>query len=488
MKPEVLKQMSSAKCLDDLPWKRPDHPMRVAVEGYADAAPGYRMRPYQEAACVNLMIRKNCLLGDEMGVGKTPESICAAQLLKLERVLIITPKSCALGWRDEIKTWCGRDAEVYLTKKKAQDPTKTGWFVVPWSQAAARADQLILSGRWDVVIIDESHYAKNPQTQRTVAVFGKWKKSKGQWARIKGLIDVADRVWCLTGTPIKNKPIDLYPSLHALNAGKYAASYEVFGQRFCKQVNRWAPRGYDYTGAINLDELNDKLRSTIMVRRLKSEVMTDLPALQRSVIPMQADTKDLKQIIKREKELVPMETRDQIKDALGAGKVPGFEFVSEVRKELGVAKIPMMIKYAQEQHELANEPLIVCAYHREVIEGIAEGLNEKGIATSFIHGSTSAQKRDDIIKAFQAGTFQILVVSIPACGTGVNGLQTVTQLGIIAELDWSQSSMWQMEGRLHRYGQKGSVNFHYVLIEDSLDAYMLNTILAKDETEQEILK
>lgn len=124
MKPEVLKQMSSAKCLDDLPWKRPDHPMRVAVEGYADAAPGYRMRPYQEAACVNLMIRKNCLLGDEMGVGKTPESICAAQLLKLERVLIITPKSCALGWRDEIKTWCGRDAEVYLTKRKHRIPPK----------------------------------------------------------------------------------------------------------------------------------------------------------------------------------------------------------------------------------------------------------------------------------------------------------------------------------------------------------------------------
>lgn len=488
-KADVLTQMSKAQSLDDLPWKDNEaaRKLRASVENYSAAAAGFKMRPYQEAACVNLIYRMACLLADEMGVGKTPESICAAELLGLERVLIITPKSCALGWRNEIKTWCGRDAEVYLTKSKKQDPTQTGWYVVPWSQAAARADELITSGRWDVVIIDESHYAKTRDTQRTVAVFGQWKKRKGQWVRIKGLVDVADRKWCLTGTPIKNKPIDLYPTLRALDAGRWCASYDLFGGRYCKQMNRWAPRGYDYTGSTNAEELNEKLRGSVMVRRLKSEVMKDLPALQRTIIPMQADSTDLKKIMRKERELVPFETREQIRQDLGKGKTPGFEFVSELRKELGVAKIPMMVKYALEQYELTGEPLIVCAYHKDVIEGIAKGLNDKGVETSFIHGSTSATNRDKIIKAF-GSQYQILVVSIPACGTGVNGLQTVTQLGIIAELDWSQSSMWQMEGRLHRYGQQGSVNFHYVLLEDSLDAYMLQTILAKDETEQEILK
>lgn len=491
--PVKLEAMSRAESLDEMPWANSPKALqiRTSVEDYDAAQAGLAMRPYQEAACVNLLVRKHVLLADEMGLGKTPESICAAHILGLKRVLIITPKSVALGWQQEIKKWCGRDADVWLTKKKNNAINPAGqeqWLVVPWSQVTPNLDKIIQTENdWDLVIVDESHFAKNPTAQRTQAVFGHWKRSRGNWMRVQGLVDHTERMWCLTGTPIKNKPIDLYPSLHALQAGAFAKSQDTFGQRYCKFTNRFTPRGYDYTGAINLPELNIKLRQSVMVRRLKKDVQKDMPPKVREIVPIAPDAA-INNILRRENKIVSMDDRLRMRDALGKGSVPDFTECSEVRHEMGLAKIPRVLDYLKDTIATDPAPLVVCAYHRDVIEDVTAGLVKAGIAAHCIHGGHSAVQRQGIIDRFVAGEIQILVVSIPACGTGVNGLQKVCQHAIMIELDWAQSAMWQMEDRLHRFGQEGSVLITYLMVPDSLDPYMLDTILSKSAIEQEILE
>lgn len=486
IKPEVMLKASRAQSLDDIPWGCSENAkhLRQVIENYDQGIPTLKMRPYQEAACAVLMALKYALLADEMGLGKTPEAICAATLLGLNNILVVAPKSTVLGWQREIKQWCGQDSQVAL--KRSDTLTHTGWNIVPWSLVADMR-QSLCEQHWDLVIIDEAHFAKNTEAKRTRAVYGSWGKYKGEWIRNVGLAQRTGRLWCLTGTPIKNKPIDMYPTLHALHAGAFAKSKDTFGQRYCYNPNRYTPQGYDYNGAMNLKELSRKLRSSVMMRRVKSQVLQDLPELQRQIIPLQPNAK-MKKAIKSSLRAVPMESREKIRDHIGKGVVPDFTECSAFRREEGLTKVKLVVDYVEQMFEVSTKPLVIGAYHKDVIEGIAEKLNRFVAPTEYIHGSTSAKGRDDIVKGFQSGRSKILVISIPACGTGMNGLQEVCDHALVAELDWSHTSMSQFEARFHRFGQKGSVLIEYLIVPDQLDAYMTNTILDKSEIEKEILE
>jgi SWI/SNF-related matrix-associated actin-dependent regulator 1 of chromatin subfamily A len=135
----------------------------------------------------------------------------------------------------------------------------------------ARHEDEMRERNWDLVVVDEAHYLKNPKAQRTQAVFGR---------RDLPALD-AGRKLVLTGTPIPNRPIELYGILRWPDP-QAAGSWVHYARRYC--AGKETRYGWDVSGASNLGELQDKRRSTVMVRRLKKDVLSELPTKRRQVI------------------------------------------------------------------------------------------------------------------------------------------------------------------------------------------------------------
>jgi SWI/SNF-related matrix-associated actin-dependent regulator 1 of chromatin subfamily A len=187
-------------------------------------------------------------------------------------VLIICPASLRINWLRESKKWLVRNMSAVIVTGSSW-PTGIEINIINYD-ILTRHTANLLSEEWDLVICDESHYLKNPAARRTIAVVGKDAK-KGEEA-VPGI--KARRRLMLTGTPIPNRPIEGWPLFHWLAPDEFR-SFFGYAKQFCAAHN--TGYGWDFSGSSNLGALQDKLRSTIMIRRLKADVLKELPAKRR---------------------------------------------------------------------------------------------------------------------------------------------------------------------------------------------------------------
>ena len=438
----------------------------------------HRLRPYQQAGVRYLLRHRRALLADDMGLGKTVQAIVAASLAGCQRVLVVCPNAVVLNWEAEIWEWAGAKASLLLqakaTKTKAKKPMDTsggGWQVMPWSQTARyrKTVKMQTLTPFDALIIDEAHYAKTPNAERTLATLGrKIKKRRSRcWA------SRSDRVWALTGTPVENRPIEIQPLLGALGVD-FAQNREVFGERYCRRENKWSEKGYDYGGAKNLPELHTKLRYSVMLRRKVDSVLTELPKIQRQGVRLLAETDEAKAALAQEREAFSLESRKQLRQEFEKkGKLGLYlEEMSEVRKAMALAKVAPAVDFAKDM----EGPTVLFCHHREVAEGLAVALD-----ALCVHGGHSIKARKQAVATFAEGGSPFFVGTFGAIGTGVNGLQTVSRQCVHVEFPWVPGVLRQAEGRLLRMGQKKPVLSIYLAMEKSMDAYLLHTIMEKLE-------
>jgi SWI/SNF-related matrix-associated actin-dependent regulator of chromatin subfamily A-like protein 1 len=418
-----------------------------------------------------------CVLGDEMGLGKTLQALVACR--KRERVLIVVPTSTIYGWQAETACWAGRTP--YLVKTRTDTLPSTGWILMPWSLAS----YYDLTQTWNAVIVDEVHYAKNPEAKRTVAVLGAWNHG----VRTPGAVDRADRVICLTGTPIPNRPRELRPLVGAMGVfccdpfTHLAQNPYAWGNQYCDghsetiYVRRPGAKKaskvttYNDGGASRLDELQTQLRTHGMMRRLKSEVLRDLPPIERQVIPV--GTLDIP---------LPVGwTREKLLAVLGEGSVPAFSEISLYRSELGMKKVPIVLDHLVDILEEDPEHAVVLfCHHRAVAEAICDGLALHDITYLLAHGGHDAAARQKMVSMFTEGIGRVFVGTIGATGTGMDGLQHRTDHCVFAELPWVPAELDQAISRLHRMGQEGSVLAQMLVVPETMDAYVIETLLRKE--------
>ncbi len=185
--------------------------------------------PHQIIGAEFLAARTAALLADSPRVGKTGAAIMATDKVAAERILVVTTASGRPVWTRGFRDWSDRDLRTEAAYGKLPDLTGPLRLVVSWSEIVKFLPEL-LRHRWDVLILDESHYAKSVETKRTRAVYGVMNGMGRSW----GLCDMAARVWCLTGTPLPNAPNDLYPMLRALTPERIDGlhKYEDFLHRY----------------------------------------------------------------------------------------------------------------------------------------------------------------------------------------------------------------------------------------------------------------
>jgi SWI/SNF-related matrix-associated actin-dependent regulator 1 of chromatin subfamily A len=431
-----------------------------------------------------------------MGLGKTIQAIGVINASpRPKKVLVVAPASLKLNWKRELEKWLTYPLTVGVAGNELPD---TDIVILNYDVLGKFKDKL-MSASWDILIADEAHYAKNPKAQRTINLVGAEKKIGGKYVKVPGIADKAKRKIFLTGTPILNRPIELWPIVSTLTPGTFP-NFISFAKRYANaQEGRY---GWDFSGASNLGELQDKLRATIMVRRMKKDVLTELPTKRRQVIELEPDSKARK-VVEREQELSKKHETELIKLRVAAelAKTSGsdddyesavarlrtasrvaFDEISKERHDVALAKVPQVIEHLKDVLE-QQDKVVVFAHHRDVIDQIMAAFPGEAVKLT---GEDSIDERQKSVDAFQTDpNVKIFVGSIHAAGVGIT--LTAASHVVFAELDWVPGNITQAEDRLHRIGQTNTVLVQHLVFDESLDAKIVKTLVEKQAVIAEAL-
>lgn len=463
---------------------------------------GLAYLPFQKAGVAYALARSNTLIADSMGLGKTIQAIAVFNASpEIRKVLVLCPASLRLNWKKEFQKWTTRPIEIaVISGGKPSDwpawinddprPDGNNIVIIINYDILAKHRERLNGLNIDLLIGDEIHFCKNQTAARTKAVFG-LRDRKGN---VKQLPIVARKKIFLTGTPIVNRPIELWPLVESLDPTDLGRSFFGFAKRYCNaRQTKW---GWDFTGSANLSELQNRLREKFMVRRLKEDVLLDLPAKRRQVIEIpangagravseerrifdshQALIEDL-EIRIREAEFaqthdLELDDVENLRKQLSHARSIAFTEMSKARHETALAKVPHVIEHLK--NALEEGPVVLFAHHRDVIDQIKSEFPNASTLT----GETSMENRQKAVDDFQAARTDLFIGNIQAAGVGI----TLTRSAhvIFAELDWVPGNLSQAEDRCHRIGQTNTVLVQHLVLEDSVDSIMSRKLIAKQE-------
>ena len=435
--------------------------------------------PFQKAGIAYALEREGTLIGDEMGLGKTIQGIGFANSVNARRILVVAPATLLMNWRIEIMKWQTLNLPVNVIRPEnpLYSVEREGWYVINYD-IVGRHDDLLKSVEWDLLICDECHYLKTPNAKRTKLLLGN--KDGGALK--------AKRRLMLTGTPILNRPMELWPIISNLDPKRWN-NPKNFKYRYCG--------GWDGQGATNLEELNARLRETVMVRRLKRDVLKELPAKRRQMVAIAVEDEELAALLeeelemyeRREAEMIEVSAAVQRAEAEGDEELykecveklrmiqnVAFEEMSRIRHETALRKVGYVIEHCRQIEP--GTKVLVFAHHLDVVDALVEGLQDRGVVS--ITGRTPNHKRQPIVEAFQNDpAIEFFVGNIKAAGVGLT--LTAASHGVFAELDWTPANVTQAEDRMHRIGQTESVLVQHVVLDGSLDAKIAKMLIAKQE-------
>ena len=460
--------------------------------------PGCAYMPFQRAGIEYCLSTRsgNALIGDEMGLGKSIEALGVINCLPdLHTVLIVCPASVRGHWAREAAKWLIRPHLIHVWHAPDKITPTYGpdlqVHIINWELISRRLDTLLALAP-DILVADEVHYAKTPKAARTKA--------------FTALVKEAKRALALSGTPIKNRPIELWPVIHALDpqgwpnwfwfVNRYCAGHEkVIGYDRLLHEKRTA---LDVRGASNLDQLQQQLRKTLMIRRRKVDVLTEMPPVRRAVIELdaaqyatelaaeqtvlsksKASVRDLRARLEAVSDNHAATEYKQAALELSKGINAAFTDLSRVRHETALAKAPDVVAFCDEAlAEDQVDKLLLFHHHHDVGVLLAEGLSKYGVVT--LTGETPQGARQAVIDAFQTDEkVRVFCGSILAAGQGIT--LTAASTVVFAELDWVPANLCQAESRAHRIGQENAVMVYHLLVANSIDAEMARRVVEKQE-------
>lgn len=409
--------------------------------------------PYQEDGVRFLTSGFHKMLADDMGLGKTIQVIVAAfNTLHAKQTVIVCPAAVKYHWARQIVKWSKSSQTIFvITNGKAHIPPHASVIIVNYELLLRDSiyKQLIARGQatgFDVMVCDEAHYLKSLTAKRTKRVLG-----------VSSFMKHAKYKWMLTGTPVLNRPSEIYPILCTL-APEVIAPYTTwadFGKYFCKgeqdQYGAW-----DMSGSSHIPELTTRMEG-FLLRRKKEDVLDQLPDKVETVIELECE------------------------EPIGLEDAP----ISTVRRELALAKLPEAIKYIGDMVKKVGK-VVVFAHHRAVIDGLRDGLKDYG-PVIVRGGMTAEQKQTSIDSFINEVDTQVFIAQTLAGGIGIDGLQEVCQYVVFVELDWSPGIMDQAIDRLRRIGQRKTVFVQYLAVPGSLDTVMAEVLEYKRDVITKLL-
>lgn len=416
------------------------------------------LKPFQELGRDWLTLRKNAILADDMGLGKTYQVLEAIKKLRLQSGIIICPQSIRRTWALRVREQIPNAfINEIRTSKYIPDPGAINVvnYDIAWKEPLIT---LFKEQQWQFLVCDESHYLKNIEAKRTKAILGK-----------KGLYGQCEYRWFVTGTPVLNRPIELYPALRSLfplYLGKYKNFYD-YAYKFCAGYQ--GTFGFDCTGASNL-ELLSRILQPIMLRRMKKEVQKELPEVTYEKIYLDPSDK-----------LIRL-TEDERKN-FNAKKLLGE--ISSLRRALGVIKCQAAVHHIKDLLE-EKDKLVIFVWHKDVAQTIAQAFPKEYVLYT---GSESPAQKDTAIRKFRDDKgLKLFIGNLKSAGIGVDGLQYVCDTCIFVEMSYVPGEIRQAVDRLSRMGQENPVLAQFLIAENSVDEDVINSLTEKSRNINTIMQ
>lgn len=427
---------------------------------------------FQKAAIEYALYPKNVLIADPPGSGKTVmASGIINNIFGIQAVLVICPSFLKINWKRELDKWLvqKRSTEI-VSGQKTEFPLSD--IVIINYELLKHHRSSLYSRYWDLVIIDEAHKLKSKNADRTREVFGGIKREDGKIVeRIRGL--QTERCLALTGTPALNgKPKELWTLIQALDSEGLGSDWFSFAKRYCKleQFQMGDRKVTKWDGAENLEELQQRMRSSFMIRREKKDILKNLPPKTRQIVPLEPGTKKLKKLLAAESahfdEYVAKFGEDIPPDAFG-------EFATKMR-ETGLETAKAAIEIIAADLEDHNK-IVVFTYHKDVAEFIHNQFKNNA---ALVTGDTAMAERQFSVDCFQSEHMpQMIVATQGSLGVGVT--LTAAHLAIFVERSFVPGEVEQAEDRLHRIGAEEPVLIKHVVLEGGAAERQCKILLAK---------
>lgn len=448
----------------------------------------------------------------------------------IRKALIIVPASLKINWKREFLRWDVKGLSVGVAEshnkrvpgsKPARYEVEHIWpdtdvVIISYKMVEAFTEQ-VHAQEWDYVVCDESHMLNNLKTMRTKQIVG-----GGVGKKKIEAINSKKWVW-LSGTPLLNKPVEFWTIFKTFDSKGLGKNWITFVRKYCDATKDYFKR-WDTSGSSNEEELGRYVREKFMIRRLKKDVLKDLPDKIRH--PVFLPQEGLKRVVKKEyetfcdnlarldafnedkeyskdvlKDLPEEEIKALVNDIVNKGALPNwdeglatrsegekihFEAMSTVREDVALAKIPMVCSYVETLLD-AGEKVIIFVVHKSVAKAFKEYYDKKNSvdAVLVVGGMTDKAKQASVDRFQEDPYCNVFIGNIDAAGVGY----TLTESShvVMAELSWTPSKGEQAEDRAHRIGQDNAVTVHYLLIDGSIECLMLDALLAKQDAIEKIL-
>lgn len=419
---------------------------------------------YQKRGVEELHIRDNVLLADDPGCGKTLQVVqYVSELPKDTKILVICPASLKINWQREFKKWAGIESAVVANGNQRILDIKERVVIVNYDILKSKliSDHIERSS-FGVLVCDEAHYIKNTKTARS--------------KKVKKIAQKVAKIIFITGTPLLSRPVELYSLLNILGSEDILKPYENyrnFAYRFCKAYN--SPWGLDVSGNSNVKELALRMRSSCLVRRLKKQVLHQLPDRTKHIIPLAQCTKT--------KKIMTKQGTFHFGDVESAAPFAQLGEIAQMRKALALAKIKESVRYIK---DLLNntQKVVVFAHHTEVLKTLYTELADYNPV--IFTGKHGMKHRQTAVDSFQEDhETRVFIGQIQAAGTGIT-LTSASNV-VFVEISWVPGEINQAMDRCHRIGQTSNVTARFLVVEGSLDEQMLSAIEKKEKVIKEII-
>lgn len=443
--------------------------------------------PTQTSGAKFLANRRNALLADEPRVGKTGTAIMACDYNLEENVLVVTTASGRPVWARAFDQWStfGRSLQIVTTPK----PVIAQAVVVGWPAVANPAVRVeLLKRRWDRIIFDEAHNAKNFDAKRTQAAYGVPVDDGSALAAASSLAAKAAGVWCLTGTPIPNAPNDLYPMMRALCPDRLAAvpeqdwpdvtRYQDFLHRYCvvrmKKISNFN-RIPVVVGGRNLEELRARL-GDFMLRRTQQDVGIEAPIYETLPLAVSA--------VKRRLAEANVDAA-AVLAAAEAGDTRTLEMhLGPLRRITGELKAAAVLEAVQDEFDGGLDKIVLAYWHKDVGRVLREGLARHGVVG--IDGSTPASARGEAEQRFlRDPKCRVFLGQIQAAGEAID-LSSSAEM-IFVETSLVPKDMAQMSKRITNHTQRRQPRVRVAVLQGSIDEALEEVLLRKWSAIREVL-
>lgn len=426
---------------------------------------GQELRPYQKMGAAYLIARERMLLADDPGLGKTIQALVAINTLGCPDTLVVCPKNAIGVWEVMAEEWLGIKPKTFTaTRAKNSDVKSPGMLITNYEQLRSIYK---LRNRFPIIIFDESHKIRNRNTKvyTTAKYFS------------------ARYLWFMTGTPVFKGAHDLWSTLAMISPNSFPA-YWPFVNRYCNQTKGWG-------GSMQVWGIKDPLQlakdiSPFFLRRLRKEVLKDLPEKFRFRVPLHMTPVQRIHYINLFREMMTEVNDDEMLLVPSAAvRTIRLRELLVSPRILGIDDDGAAIPELMEKLEERGTPSLVYTPFKLGVKYISEYARARGWEAIEMTGELNSPRITEAVKTFQMGTNpkRILVATVQM-GTAWTG--TAAKQTWFVGYDWAPQINVQAEDRMNRYGGSGYECGYFTHI-GTVDEHVMDVLSGKVTIENLII-